>query len=146
MENFSTDVKITTALDYASGTAVRNGAILDMQGYESVMVVVHFATIAASGVNSIKMQQDTAAGGGTMADLLGTSQSVAVDDDDEIYWIDLVKPRERYVRIVMTKDTTNACAESAIYYQYGAKKMPIDNTVTDAVSGEIHISPAEGTA
>ena len=146
MENFSTDVKITTALDYTSGTAVRNGATLDMQGYESVMVAVHFATIAAGGTNSIKMQQDSASGMGTAADLLGTSQSVAVTDDDEIYWIDLVKPRERYVRLVMTKDTSNACAESAVYYQYGPKKLPVSNTVADAVTGEIHVSPAEGTA
>ena len=102
MENFTTDVKITKALDYASGTAVRNGAIIDMEGYEGVVVVFQFATIASSSVNSIKWQQDTASGGGTMADLLGTSITVAADDDNQIFWSELVKPRERYVRCVMS--------------------------------------------
>ena len=146
MENFTTDVKITKALDYASGTAVRNGAIIDMEGYEGVVVAFQFATIAASGTNSIKWQQDTAVGGGTMADLLGTSISVAADDDNQIFWSELVKPRERYVRCVMTKDASNACAESAIYYRYGAKKVPVDNLVDDTITGELHVSPAEGTA
>ena len=110
----SENVKITTALDYASGTAVRNGATLDMQGWDGVLILVKFATIATGGTNSIKAQQDSASNMSTAADLAGTSQSVADDDDDEVYYIDVYQPRERYVRLVMTKDTSNACAESAV--------------------------------
>lgn len=146
MENLSASVKVSTALDYASANATRNGAILDMAGFEGVMVIVKFAVIAAGAATVVKMQQDTAVGGGTMADLLGTGITVADDDDDQVFIIDLVKPIERYVRVVVTKDGANASAESAVYVQYGARVEPVTQTVTDKVTYERHVAPAEGTA
>lgn len=144
--NLLKNVKVSDALDYASGTADRNGATLDMQGYEGVIMLVKFATIAAGATTSIKAQQDTASGMGTAADLEGTGISVAADDDDQIFAIDIYRPTERYVRLVVDKDTSNATAESAVYIQYGAKKVPIENNVTDEMTCETHVSPAEGTA
>jgi hypothetical protein len=140
----SEQVKITTALDYATGTADRNGATLDMQGWDGVLMLVHFATIAAGGTNSIKAQQGAASNLSDAADLEGTGQSVAADDDNEIYAIDLYQPRERYVRLVVDKDTSNACAESAVYIQYKGKELP--STHASGVTVETHVSPAEGTA
>lgn len=113
-----TDFAFTTALDYASGTATRNGATLDMAGFAGVLMVVKFATIADAGTRSIKAQQDTASGMGTAADLAGSGQTVAGTDDNMIYIIDLYRPTKRYVRLVVVKDATNACAESAVYIQY----------------------------
>jgi hypothetical protein len=141
-----TDVKITTALDYVSGTADRNGAILDMADYRGVLMIVKFATIAPGATTSVKAQQDTAVGGGTMADLLGTGITVVDDDDNQIFVIDLYEPAERYVRLVVDKDAANATGESAVYVQYGSRKRPVTNTVTDLVTYERHMTPAEGTA
>ena len=45
--NLGKNVKISTALDYASGTADRNGATLDMAGWDGVLMIVKFVTIAA---------------------------------------------------------------------------------------------------
>ena len=143
--NLIKNTKITTALDYASGTASRNGAILDMQGFEGVLMIVKFATIATSAVGDIHAEQDSASGGGTMADLTGTAIAVADNDDHQIFIIDLYRPQERYVRAVVTKDASNAMAEEAIYLQYGAKELPIDNNVTDLVTYELHVSPDEGS-
>ncbi len=144
--NASAEMQVRTALDYASGTAVRNGATVDMQGYAGILMIVKFATIAASGVNSIKAQSGALANMNDAADLLGTKITVAIDDDDQIFMIDLFRPLERYVRLVMTKDTSNACAESAIYVLYGAKDKPVVQTLADNVTYELHVSPAEGTA
>jgi len=140
------NVKISTALDYASGSSSRNGAIVDMQNYDGVLMIVKFATIANGATTSIKAQQGQLANMSDAADLAGTAISVADDDDNQIFVIDLYKPRERYVRLVVTKDGSNNAAESAIYVQYSGRKMPIDNNVTDAVTYELHVSPAEGTA
>lgn len=140
------DTKITTALDYASGTSDRTGAILDMSGYEGVLMIVKFAAIAGGAVTSIKAQQDTDPAGGTMADLLATGITVANDDDHQVFCIDLQQPRERYVRLFVDKDGANAAAESAVYLQYGAHTVPITNNVTNLVTGEFHVAPAEGTA
>lgn len=139
------DLKVTTALDYASGTATRNGATLDMADWDGVIAIVKHAVIAAGAVGDIHWEQDTASGMGTAADLAGTAIAVADDDDDQIFVSDLYRPQERYVRVVVTKDAANAQAESAIYIQYKGRKAPITNTVASEVEAETHISPAEGT-
>ena len=143
----SGDIKITQALPFlaASASADRNGAILDMQGYEGVLMLVQMADIAAGATISIKAQQDTDPAGGTMADLAGTGIAVADDDDDQIFWLD-IKPTERYVRVVVDKDAANNTNECAIYFQYGPSARPVDNNVADLVTGEVHNYPAEGAA
>ena len=144
MSALSETVKITSALDYDSGTADRNGVTLDTKGFEGVLVVVKFATIAAGAVTSIKMQSGEESDLSDAADLLGTGLSVAADDDDEVKYLDLYQPNERYVRVVVDKDASNATAESAVYIQYGPSSAA--TTQPTGVEGELHQSPAEGTA
>lgn len=141
------DTKISIAIapaDGAAGTDDINGAILDMQGFESVMAIVTFGTITSGAVTSIKMQQDTAAGMGTAADLLGTGQTIADTDGEKTFYIDLVKPQERYVRLVVDRGTQDAVVASATYLQYNGVKAPTTHGTN--VSGESFSSPAEGTA
>ena len=140
------EFKFTPALNYLSGAATRNGAALDMVGFRGVLMVVQFAAIAVGAVTSIKAQQDTVVGMGTAADLAGTAQAIADDDDDQIFIIDLYEPVEQFVRLVVAKDATNATAECAAYIQYGASARPTIPTVADLVTYERHMSPAEGTA
>jgi hypothetical protein len=145
--NLSTHVKISTAITPtagAAGTSDINGTILDMQGFNGVLMVVRMGEITASAVTSIKAQQDTDVAGGTMADLAGTAQTIADTDDDKTFYIDLYRPTERYVRLVVDRGTQNAVVASASYIQYGAHLAP--TTHGTGVSGELHISPAEGTA
>ncbi len=145
--NFSKNIKITPAITSANGVAGTSdidGATLDMSGYEGVLMVCVFGVITGSAVTTIHAEQDSASGMGTAADLLGTSQTVADDDDGETFYIDLYRPRERYVRLAVPRATQNAVVASATYYQYGASDMPITHGST--VQGETHISPAEGTA
>lgn len=145
--NLSKNVKISTAVTPtagAAGTSDINGSILDMQGFEGVLVIVRMGAITSGAVTSIKMQQDTDSAGGTMADLTGTAQTVGDTDDDETFYIDLYKPAERYVRLVVDRGTQNAVVASAEYIQYGAHLAP--TTHGTGVNGETHVSPAEGTA
>ena len=149
MFNMSKTCKITPAILPSEGVAAATdltGAILDMQGYESVLMVVTFGVITGAAVTSIKAQQDTAIAMGTAADLIGTGQTIADDDDDETFYIDLHRPMERYVRLYVDRATQNAVVASAWYIQYngGALKMPV--THASGVSGEFHSEPAEGTA
>ena len=145
--NLSKNVKISTAITPTAGVAATsdiNGTILDMSGYEGVLVIVRMGAITSGAVTSIKMQQDTAVGGGTMADLLGSSQTIADDDDDETFYIDCNNPQERYVRLVVDRGTQNAVVASANYIQYGAHKAPPSHGT--GVSGELLVGVAEGTA
>lgn len=144
MFNLSRNAKISNALDHAEGTADRNGAIVDMAGFDSLMIVVKFGDIAAGAATSIKAQQGAAAAMGDAADLAGSKQTVADDDDNKIFYIDIHRPEERYLRLVVDKDASNNTEEMAWYVQYNAKDKPVTHGAT--VAGEFHLSPAEGTA
>jgi hypothetical protein len=143
--NLGKNTKITVADAYDLGSTDVTGAILDMSGWDGVVCIVTLGAITSGAVTSAKWQQDTAVGGGTMADLLGTGVTIADTDDDELVIMDLYKPIERYVRVYIDKATQNA-ATSAIYIQYRGSKAPVDNSVTGESTYELHISPAEGTA
>lgn len=145
--NLSKNTKLSIAIAPAAGVAATtdiDGATLDMANWEGVLMAVTFGVITGSAVTSILAQQDSASGMGTAADLLGTGQTIADDDDEKTFYIDLYRPRERYVRLVVDRATQNAVVASATYIQYGKRKGP--STHGTDVSGELHVSPAEGTA
>lgn len=141
-----TDRKYTTALVYASGTADRVGAALDMSGYQEVDIIVHFAAIANGGTNSIKAQADDNAAFGSPLDIAGTAQTVVDNDDDQMFIIHIARPPERYVRLYVDKDTSNACAETAIYVQHNPDSKPVTNDAANLVTTESFVNPATGTA
>lgn len=142
----SENIKLVKGLSYASGTVTRNGDVLDMAGWDGVLMGVQFATIAAGAKPLIKWQQGEASNLSDAADLVETGITVAEDDDNQIFASDLFKPRKRYVRVVVEKDGSNASGESAWYLLYGGKTRPNTLSVTDLVTAEQHNSPVEGTA
>ena len=141
-----TDRKYTIGLAYASGTADRSGAALDMSGYQEVDMVVSLGAVEAGGTNSIKAQSDTTSAFGSPQDIAGTAQTIADDDDSQVFIIHIANPPERYVRVYVDKDTSHACAESVLYVQHKPDAKPQTNDVTDAVTTESHVWPAVGTA
>lgn len=145
--NLGSNTKITQAITPtagAAGTTDINGATLDMQGFEGVLMMVTFGAITASAVTSIKAQQGAQSDLSDAADLAGTGQTVADSDDEDIFVIDLYRPAERYVRVVVDRGTQNAVVSSATYIQYGAANAPTSHGST--VNSETHVSPSEGTA
>lgn len=141
--NLSTRVKYTEGLAYASGTASRNGAELDMSGWDGVLILCKCATIASGASGDIHVEQDTATGMASAADLTGTAQAIVEGDSDKLFVIDLYKPQEQFVRAVVTKDGSHAQAETVLYIQYAGDKLPVSDMGAD--SYELHVSPAEGT-
>lgn len=145
--NLSKNTKISQAITVtagAAGTTDINGATLDMQDYEGVWMVVTFGAITANAVTSIKAQQGAQSDLSDAADLAGTAQTIADTDDEKTFYIDLYKPAERYVRLVVDRGTQNAVVASAEYIQYEPRKAPTSHGSN--VSGETHVSPSEGTA
>lgn len=148
MHNLSKNVKITQVITPTDGAAAQtaiNSDSVDMSGFESVLFVVTTGAITATAVTSINAAQS--ADDITFADLLGTGQSIAVAEAEDIFYIDVVKPIDRYVRLEVARATADAVISSCIAYQYGtpsARKTPTTHGST--VNGELHVSPAEGTA
>ncbi len=144
--NISKNVKISEAVSVtngAAGTTDIEGTALDMTGFEGVLMMVQMGAITGSAVTSIKAQEGEESDLSDAADLLGTSQTIADSDDEDVFYIDLYKPVERYVRLYVSRATQNAVL-SATYIQYGPAKMPTSHGST--VNGELHAGPAQGTA
>lgn len=145
MQLFGHDVKIQQVITLTAGAAGAtpiNGTPVDMAGYDGVCFVVQFGAIAPGAVTSIKAQQDTAVGMGAAADLAGTGQTIADTDDDKVFYVDVLKPKEDFVRLVVSRGTANATV-SAVAYLYRARSKPVTHGAN--VAGESFVSPAEGT-
>lgn len=147
--NLSAKSKITRHNNaVAAGTSditPTNG--IDMANFEGCLFMVPFGTITASAVTSIKVQQSSDDGDAdAYADLLGTGVTVEDDDDNQIFWIDVYRPRERYLKLIVDRATQNAVVDGIIAIQYGPKKLPTTHDSTTVGGGELHASPAEGTA
>jgi hypothetical protein len=142
MRQLSSGVLVKAALAVTTaGTSEIDGSTIDTAGYEGVMFIAKFGTAAAN--NTLQAQQDSASDMSTAADLEGSS--VGVGASDEIVWLDIYRPRERYVRVQAERGTSTTL-EWGVALLYGAKNQPVDNTVAGTIHGETLISPAEGTA
>jgi hypothetical protein len=140
--NLSANVKIrkVKAASTADTSAV-NSDVVDMSGYSGVMFFTTIGT--ANAGNYIKAQQDTDAAMGTAADLTGTKVVAAADT--QVTWLDIFRPLERYVRVVVTRGASTTVGD--IYaILYDAANKPCDNLVDDVIIGELYASPVEGTA
>lgn len=146
MENLSANTKISqvvTVAAGASGSSDITSSTIDMSNYEGVTFVVPFGPITSGAATSIKLQGAPTDVTGDFADLEGTSQTVVDTADNTTFYIDLVKPISRYVRLIVSRATqASTCAALAIQYNGRAKPA----THGTGVSGELHVSPAEGTA
>ena len=140
--NLSNAVKINLGgATTAAGTTTVTGSTIDMQGYEGVLFIAKFGTAATD--NTLKAAQGAASDMSDAADLLSTS--VGVGASDELVWLDIYRPRERYVRALALRGTSTTL-DSLWAIQYGPTVEPVDNTVAGTIHGELHSSPAEGTA
>ena len=139
------DCKVVDCLDYASGSADRTGTAIDTDGYEGCCIIVKFAAIEADAVTDIYASEDDAVGLGTKATIAGTSQTVADDDDNQVFVIDIKRPKKRYLALEVNKDASHATAESAVAILYGAQSRPTNATAQADVNGESFVSPIAGT-
>ena len=141
----SSAIRVSNAV--AAGTTTVNSGEIDMQNYESCVITFAFGAITAGAVTSVKAQQSSDdAVGDAYADLTGTSITVADDDDNKIVELEIVNPRERYVRGVISRATQNAVVDGIFVQRFGAKKLPAVDDSATVVASETHVSPAEGTA
>lgn len=143
--SFLEDNKLTQIITPTAGAAAQttiNSTSVDMSGFEEVSLVCTFGAITAGAATSVKAQQS--ADNSTFNDLAGTSQTVADTDDGDTFVIDLIRPTDRYVRLVVLRATQDSVVANALAIQ----SRPRDAAVTQAatINSETHKSPAEGTA
>ncbi len=135
------DATIVPQVLKAADNETLTGAGVDTAGYEGVAFIAY--ALKGEALNfSMKAQQDTASNFGTAADLVGTATAFSTTVPADAHAVlDIHKPRERYVRPIITVPNAVAATPVAcLAILYGAHTVPVGNT------GEFHLSPAEGTA
>lgn len=133
------DVLITTVAPVATGTSTITAASLDMAGWDGAIFIVRLGSPATN--NNLRITQcDTT--GGTFADLAGTLVGNHASDNPLI--VDVFRPREQFLRYVVTRGTTTTI-DIVTIIQYGRRGMrPV--TQPSGTQIEYYVNPAEGTA
>lgn len=136
------DTKISIQALKSADNETLTGATLDMQGYDSVTFIVGALQGEALSF-SIKAQQDSDSAMGSAADLAGTSVAFTTGASaDGLTALEIHGVQERYCRaLVIVPNAAAATPTFCIAIQWNAKTAPYASAV-----GEVHNSPAEGTA
>ena len=140
--NLSTTAKATRVSNaVAAGTSDINSSSLDMLNFLAVEFTVAFGAITSGAVTSVKLQGSD--DDSSWSDLTGTDQTVADDDDDQLFILDCPHPRHRYIRCVVGRGTQNAVVDGIIARQYEASTLPVTHDSTTVGGSEVNHAPAE---
>lgn len=142
----ATAQNVCTTTEGAAGTTDITTDTVDTAGYDGVAWIVTLGAITANAVTSLKLQQDSDSAMGTAADLEATAITIADDDDGQLVLTEVMRPQERYVRMIIDRGTQNAVVENVTAILYKAAEQPITHSTTNIVAAETHLAPSEGTA
>lgn len=143
--NLLPSIKITRILiDTVAGQAATASDILDMSGFDGVLFIAKLGDVTATSVLTLAAQQNTANSTVGMATLSGsvTYTAAASDADDDLLVLDVYRPRERYVRAVLTSVDANAVKNGIIAIQYGPRVKPVTQGTT-VLDSDTLVEPAE---
>ncbi len=143
MPNLSNYTLINTikSATTAAGSTPLESSIIDMAGYEGVLIATRFGTAAADNILSAKMS--TANDSGTMSPILGSAVTPGASDENQ--WLDVYRPKMRYVQALVTRATSSKLGEIWAI-QYGGRKLPEDNNTAGTIAGDLSVSQSTGTA
>ena len=96
---------------------------VDLAGFDGVMFIALFGTLAATQVTSLSAQDSD---DDSAYDALSNSSvgPLADDDDDQCLVLDVYRPGSRYVQAVITRATANAVVDGVVALLYTARSRP----------------------
>jgi hypothetical protein len=145
LENSVSFIRSSAAV--AAGTTLVTGDAVDMAGYEGCFFMIPIGAIVSGAVTSAKLQQSSDnASADAYADIAGSAVTIADDDDGGMAIIHIYRPRERYLKALVSRATQNAVVDGIIALRYGARKLPATDDATTVIEHIKLTSPAEGTA
>jgi hypothetical protein len=108
-------------------TASANGTGVDLQGFESALIVIETGTIT-DGTHTIEVQESNDNSTFTAvadADLQGTEPAIGVSDDNAIYKIGYIG-NKRYIRVAVTvSDATTGGVYGAMVVRGHGRHQPV---------------------
>lgn len=149
--NLSKNVVTKRIMPDGSGWTVAAGQsnvasdIVDTAGYDGIRFILAMGAITSGAATSANVQQNTANSASGMADLAGSSVTIADTNDNKLIVIEVIKPQERYLRLETLRATQDSAIDGLIVELFNPRTMPVTQDSTVATL-EVHASPAEGTA
>ncbi|WP_300009701.1 hypothetical protein [uncultured Roseobacter sp.] len=105
-----------------------DSAIIDMAGYEGVILFTTVEDSVSGGIATATVEQNADNSGAGMAALAGavaTLTSAANDDlNGKFLAIDVYRPRERYLRLNRASSGANIAFGPVMALRYGQRKLP----------------------
>jgi hypothetical protein len=114
-----------------AATSTIDGAQVDMQGFDGVVIVASVAT--ANAGNILKAQGSDASGSG-QTDLVGAT-AVAGSDGDVVA-IDVYRPTQRYINAALVRGASTVTGEIRMI-RYRASKVPAQQASSGVVVTKI---------
>lgn len=143
--SFMTDCKILPVENSVSaGQATTVGEIIDTAGFGGACFIYKLGAVTDGAAVTLKVYQGTDATVSDVAELSGASAAIATasSDSDQFLIVDVVKPRERYLRPTIVTATQNVEIDSAICILYNPDVKPVTQPATVDVDTLV-VSPAE---
>lgn len=136
---------ITTSTAITGSTGNSNYAGLDMAGYEGVAFIALVSGTPSTNGSSIKVQQDSSSGFGTVVDLTGTSISLSSSITDGYVASDIFRPSAQYVRMVHVKTSTADILSGLVMLRHRSD-VSVSHSTASQHGIEYHVTPSSGTA
>lgn len=127
-----------------AGTATTVGEIIDTQGYGAACFVYKLGAVTDGAAVTLTVYQGTDSTVSDVAEMDGAEAAIATTDSDSDQYliVDVIKPRERYLRPTIVTATQNVEIDSAFVILYNPAVKPITQPSTVDV-GTLVVSPAE---
>ena len=110
----STHVVRVKAPVAAGTTNVTDATGVDCSGYERATFFVAWGAITASGVQSIEVHQSSDDGSSdSYTAVIGSKVTVADDDDSKITMVEIYRPVEKWLKVVINRATQDSVVELA---------------------------------
>lgn len=140
-------IKVVRGKAYQSAnTGDVNGDGFDMEadgGYDGVLIVAIYGTAASN--NLLLAEQSSDNGGSDNYSEIADSEVAAGGGSNEIQFVDIKRPRKRYIRGVAQRGTSST-VEQIIYLGYRTRNVPVDNETDGTIAGVRLNHPDEGAA
>lgn len=119
-EYLSNSVKMTVvqAAMAAGTTDATTSSSVDMSGFDGVMFVCHVGTVTSGG--TLVMQAGQSADNSSFAVLTTATATATTGDSGLLLVVDVIKPDDRYVHVILTRATQNVVVNGVVAYQYMA--------------------------
>ena len=128
----------------AAGQATTVGEIVDTQGYGGACFIYKLGTVVDGAAVTLKVYPGSNATVSDVTELAGASAVIATTatDSEQRLIVDVIKPRERYLRPTIVTATQDVEIDDAICILYNPAVKPITQPTTVDV-GTLVVSPAE---